>query len=226
MIRYFPDLVQGSDEWMEARCGLLTASEMKRIVTPTLKPARNDTSRAHAFEIAAQRITRHVEPTFIGDNMLRGMEDETYARDAYRKAFADTDEAGFITNDRFGFTLGYSPDGVVGDDGLIECKSRRQKFQIQTIVTREVPPEHTVQVQAALLVTERAWCDFISYSGGLPMVTIRVYPDAYAHAAIIEAAEAFEGYVAEIIEKYGHALAEPGARLVPTERVERTEMFV
>ncbi len=73
MITYYPDLIQGSDEWKSARCGLLTASEMKLIITPTtLKIASNDKERAHLYELLAQRITRYVEPSYISDDMLRG----------------------------------------------------------------------------------------------------------------------------------------------------------
>ena len=59
---YHDDLIQGSDEWLQIRCGLLTASEMKHILTPTLKVANNDKTRAHAYELAFQRITQYVEP--------------------------------------------------------------------------------------------------------------------------------------------------------------------
>ena len=225
MIRYHRDLVQGSDEWLAARCGLLTASEMKLIVTPTLKPASNDKERAHLYELLAQRITRHVEPSYISDDMLRGREDEIEARILYAERYAPVDEVGFITNDRFGFTLGYSPDGLVGDDGLIEVKSRRQKYQIETLINGEVPAEYAIQIQTALLVSERAWCDFISYSGGLPMVTIRVEPDAKMQAAILDAAAAFEQRLAEKLETYRTRLAST-ARLIPTERRVEQEMHV
>ena len=57
MIRYFPDLEQGSDAWLTARCGLLTASEMKLILTPALKIANNDKVRSHLYELLAQRVT-------------------------------------------------------------------------------------------------------------------------------------------------------------------------
>ena len=118
-ITQYPELEQGSDEWLAARLGVLTASCVKLILTPTLKTANNDKTRAHVFDIAAQRITQYLEPQFIGDDMLRGMEDETYARDKYAEKCAPVTECGFITSDKFGFTLGYSPDGLVGDDGLI-----------------------------------------------------------------------------------------------------------
>jgi len=227
-MRYFPDLIQGSEEWLAARQGLLTASEMKHILTPTLKPANNDKTRAHVYELLAQRITRYVEPTYIGDDMLRGQVDEVEARILYSQHIAPVQEMGFITNDRWGFTIGYSPDGLVGDDGLIECKSRRQKFQAQTIVENvtsgTIPSEYMLQCQTGLLVAERAWCDLISYCGGMPMAVIRVFPDAEIQGAIIEAAEAFEATIAEKLAQYGAAV-NSDARLIPTERKIEQEMF-
>jgi len=206
MITYHNDLIQGSDEWHAARCGLLTASEVKLILTPTLKIAANDKTRAHVWELLAQRLTRYVEPSYIGDAMLRGWRDEILARDLYSQHYAPVTEAGFITNDQWGFTLGYSPDGLVGDDGLIECKSRAQKFQIQTIAENEVPAEFMLQLQTGLLVTGRAWVDFISYSGGLPMFVKRVLPDLEIMAAIVDAAWAFEMTLAERANDYEDSL--------------------
>lgn len=217
------DLVQGSDEWLAARCGLLTASEMKLILTPTLKVAANDKERAHLYELLAQRITGHVEPSYISDDMLRGKEDEIEARARYAEIYAPVREVGFITNSRWGFTLGYSPDGLVGDDGAIEIKSRRQKYQVETILGGAVPAEYALQIQTGLLVSERRWCDFISYSGGLPMLTLRVYPDAKVQEAILAAAEAFEERLAEKRAAWGDVLTS-SARLIPTQRRVEMEM--
>ena len=224
MIHYHPDLIQGTEAWLAARCGILTASEMKLIITPTLKVANNDKERAHVWELAAQRITKYVEPTYIGDDMLRGMEDEIQARALYHETYAPVTEMGFITNNKWGFTIGASPDGLVGDDGLIECKSRRQKYQIETLASLAMPDDYWIQVQTLLLVSERSWCDFISYSGGLPMVTIRVFPDEKVQAAIVDAATAFEERVALRMAQYRDTLASD-ARLIPTERTERQEIF-
>jgi len=228
-IAYHNDLVQGSEEWHAARLGLLTASEMKLILTPTLKVANNDKTRAHVWEIAAQRLSRYVEPSYIGDDMLRGWEDEILARDLYSKTYAPVTECGFVTNDKWGFTLGYSPDGLVGTDGLLECKSRRQKFQIQTIVEHyrdgSAPDDFKLQVQTGLLVTERKWIDLVSYSGGLPMIPMRIEADAEIQEAILEASAAFEAKVAEVIADYGAAL-KAGLRLVPTERRVESEMYI
>lgn len=224
-IKYYADLIQGSDEWVSARCGLLTASEMKLIITPTLKIARNDKEWAHLDELLAQRITGYVEPHYIGDNMLRGYEDEVLARHIYSEKYAPVQEIGFITNSRFGFTIGYSPDGLVGDDGLIECKSRRQKFQVDTITNGKIPDEYVIQIQTGLMVSGREWLDFISYSGGLPMVTIRAYSDPVVQDAIFEAARSFEAKLAEKLAKYQRAL-KSNSRLIPTERRVEVEMFV
>ena len=226
-IIYHPEVTQGSDEWHQIRCGLITASEVKLLLTPTLKQANNDKSRAHIWELAAQRISNYVEPSYVGDEMLRGHEDEFYARQIYAEKFAPVEECGFVTNAGFGFTLGCSPDGLVGDDGLIECKSRRQKYQVQTIVEHwrdgTTPDDYTLQVQTAMLVTGRMWCDLISYSGGLPMIPMRIERDATICEAILAACEAAEARIAEVITDYHEAVAARG--LIPTERRIEQEMF-
>ena len=231
MITHHPELIQGSDEWIAARLGILTASEMKHIITPSLKPAKNDKGRAHLYELLAQRITGHVEPHYVGDDMLRGLNDERDARALYSTHYAPVQEVGFITNDRWGFTIGYSPDAMVGDDGLIECKSRRQKFQIETICQNlgldggsTIPAEFIIQIQTGLLVAERAWCDFVSYSGGLPMVVIRVFPDHAVQDAIIAASMEFEDRLAAKLAVYNNALAVN--RTITTERLIEKDMHL
>ncbi len=223
--RYHPDVIQGTDEWLQARCGLLTASEMGLILTPTLKIASNEKERAHLYELLAQRVTGYVEPRYINDDMLRGHEDEIEARRLYGQHVAKVTEAGFVTNDRWGFTIGYSPDGLVGDDGLIECKSRRQNFQVQTWIenaaTGTIPQDFAMQCQTGLLVTERKWLDFISYSGGLPMCVIRVHPDEQVQTAILEAAHAFETRLAEKLAVYRATTAAAAIQIQTERRIEQ-----
>lgn len=205
---------QGSERWLQARCGLLTASEMKLVLTEkTLKVCSNDKIKAHIYDLAAQRITKFVEPMFQSLDMIRGQNDEIEARALYAERFAPVREVGFITNDRWGFTLGYSPDGLVdgdnGDNGGIECKSRKQKYQVQTVVehllTGGIPGEFVMQHQTGMLVAELDWLDFISFSEKLPMSVIRVHPDHEIQAAIIEAAEITEAKIAEIIKTFQEA---------------------
>ena len=227
-ITIYAEMVQGSDEWAAVRCGLLTASEMHLIVTPTLKPASNDKERGHLYELLAQRITRYVEPRYVGDDMLRGQADEVDAIELYAKMYAPIERVGFVTNDKWGFTIGYSPDCFVSDDGQVECKSRNQKHQIRTICdyvsVDSIDPDFMIQVQTGLMVSGRKWCDLISYCGGLPMATVRVYPAEKIQAAILLAASAFETRLGIAQDKLNAVLASK-ARLIPTERKIIQEMF-
>lgn len=213
------DLIQGSDEWIAARCGLLTASEISRIITPAkLKYATNEVAKSHVYELLAQRVTGYVEPSYISDDMLRGKEDEVDAIRYYQENFAYVQTVGFITNDKWGFTLGYSPDALVGDDGVIEVKGRRQKYQAETICKGEMPSEYMIQVQSGLLISERKYCDFLSFCGGMHMAVIRVYADAEIQAAIVTAATTFHELLDTMLDTYKAKLVDPAVKLVPTER--------
>ena len=216
---------QGSERWLQARCGMISASEMKLIINAPPKEetrvkkngepykqrewvivADDDACRSHIYELAAQRLTKCVEPIFVTNDMLRGQIEEEEARAIYSERYAPVRQTGLITNSMWGFTLAYSPDGLVGDDGLIECKSRRQKYQVQTfiehVLTDTVPPEYLMQHQTGLLVAERQWIDFISFSKRLPMAVIRVHPDDQIQSAILEASEAAEAKIAKILETF------------------------
>jgi len=209
------DLIQGSDDWFHVRMGILTASEMKHIITPgKLQYASNDKERAHLYEITAQRISQYVEPAYISDDMMRGIDDECEVKNIYRKHFGEVEDVGFITNDKWGFVIGYSPDGLIGDDGLLEIKSRKQKFQIETILKDEMPVEYLIQVQTGLLVSERKWLEFVSYSGGLPLYKKRIYPDELVQNAILAAAGEFYMRVDANIEQYNTKAKD----LIKTER--------
>jgi hypothetical protein len=202
-LQIFTELEQGTDEWLAERCGIVTASVVGLLVTAkTLKPAENDTARSLTAALTAERITGHVEPMHVSSDMERGTLDEPYARDVYGEHYAPVTEVGFMVRDDWGFRLGYSPDGLVGDDGLIEIKSRNQKIQLATILADEVPAGNMAQCQAGLLVSGRDWLDYVSYSGGMPLYVKRVYPDIRWHHAIKEAVELFETNSADIITQY------------------------
>lgn len=221
-ITYHNEFEQGSGDWAARRCGMLTASEMDLIITPTLKVANNEKQRSHLYELLAQRFNNYVEPQYVSDAMLRGENEEIAARELYSEIYAKVQECAFVTNDRFGFTMGFSPDGLVGDDGLIEVKSRRQKFQAQTIIEGVLPPEFSLQIQTGLLVSERKWCDFISYSGGMPMFILRIEPDPTIQNAIVEAAEAFEKQLQEKLAIYQRQ----SGIYYPTERKDYEEIIL
>lgn len=212
----FPDVIQGSDEWHDQRRGIVTASVVRELVTPkTKKITANDKSRSIVAQLVAERITGYTDPTYIGVDMLRGIEDELRARDLYAEVYErPVHQIGFLLRKEDTWQLGYSPDGLVGDDGLIEVKSRRSKLHLATILADEVPADYMPQCQAGLLVSGREWLDFISYSGGMPMWHKRVLPDPAWQEAIIAAAEQFETTAAEMVADY----ATKTAGLPATER--------
>lgn len=207
-LHVYTDLIQGTDEWLEARRGIVTASVVGQLVTPkTIKPAANDHSRALVAQLVAERITGWSEDPYVSRDMLRGSLDEPVARALYAEHYAPVAEVGFMVRDDWGFKIGYSPDGLVGDDGLIEIKSRRPRQHLSTILAGEVPAENMAQIQCGLLVSGRQWCDYVSYCGGMPMWVKRVEPDPRWHEAILAAVAQFEEAAAEMIAAYEAAVA-------------------
>jgi hypothetical protein len=216
------DLIQGTDEWHDQRRGIVTASVVGKLITPTVRVASNDYSRALTAQLVAERITGYTDPVYVSDDMLRGHEDEPRARDLYSEHYAPARESGFMIRDDWGFRIGYSPDGLVGDDGLIEVKSRRQKKHLQTILADEVPAENMAQLQCGLLVSGREWIDYISYCGGMPLYVKRVEPSERWFEAIVAAVSTFEDTAAEWVAAYQSATE----GLAATERAVEMEMFL
>lgn len=197
------DVEQGTEEWDDLRRGIVTASAVGKLVTPkTIQPASNDTSRDLTKSLAAERFTGYTEPTYVSDDMWRGREDEPIARALYAEHYAPVTQTGFMIRDDWGFPIGYSPDGLVGDDGLIEIKSRRQKNHFKTVLDGHPPIDDMAQLQCGLLVSGREWIDYISYSGGMAMWVKRVFPQQKWFDAIVAAVQAFEQNVPEMIRIY------------------------
>jgi hypothetical protein len=216
-LHVYAELEQGTDEWLAARCGIVTASVVGQLITTkTLKPAANETSRGLANTLLAERITGHVEPTHPTRDMERGTLDEPYAREIYSEHYEPATEVGFMVRDDWGHRIGYSPDGLVNDDGLIEIKSRKQKVQLATILADEVPAENMAQIQCGLLVSGRNWLDYVSYCGGMPLYVKRVLPDPKWFEAITEVVALFEGTASQVLDTYTAAVANWPA----TERIE------
>lgn len=212
------NLEQGSPEWHDARRGIVTASVVGKLLTPTLKVADNDTSRALTATLVAERVSGFTEDTPMTSDMWRGVEAEPYARDLYAKHRNVTvDQVGFMVLDNGGWQLGYSPDGLVGPHGLIEIKAPRAKTHVLTILRDEVPAHYMAQCQAGLFVSGRKWVDFISYCGGLPLFIKRVYAeDEKWSDAITDACITFERNAAEMTANYEAAVA----GLPATERID------
>ena len=201
-LRLLPDVAQRSDEWYAQRRGIVTASAVGKLLTPTLKVADNDTSRGLTLTLAAERISGETEDGPLTSDMIRGIEMEPFARGKYAEVRTDVAEIGFMKRAEKDWTLGYSPDGLVGDNGLIEIKCPRAKQHVATILADAVPAQYMPQLQAALLVSGRKWIDYVSFVGGLPLFVKRVEPDPAWFAAITAACVAFETNVAAIVADY------------------------
>jgi len=204
-IKYHYNIEQGTDAWHELRRGIVTASVVSKLITPTGKIANNETVRQMAYRVAGERITGRNTPSAKHENFDRGHIEEAFARDLYAQHYAPVTQCGFIETDRLGFRMGYSPDGLVGEDGLIEIKSRLAKFQVETFLTGGVPSEYILQCHFALIVSGREWLDFVSYSNGMALYRSRVTLDGVDTEVILEAVSLFEARVMGIIGDYTEA---------------------
>lgn len=211
------EFVQGSEAWLEARRGMMTASTVGQLITAkTARPANNDTSRALTMSLIAERLAGFCDDIYVSRDMERGTLDEPYARDIYAANYAPVDTCGFMVEDKWGFQIGYSPDGLVGDTGLIEIKSRKPKVQLQTILNDQVPPANMAQLQCGLLVSGREWIDYVSYCSGMPLYVKRVLPDEQWQTTIVAVTAAFEDTARVLTAAYETATK----NMPPTERID------
>lgn len=205
-LQVFETLIQGSDEWLEARAGVLTASVMHQLLTPTLKVAENDTSRGLTATLVSERVTGRPSDSASTWDMRRGTLSEPYARDIYAAEYGPVDEVGFLVRDFGKCQIGYSPDGLP-HDGLLEIKSPQAKAHINTLITDRVPSKYFAQLHTGMLVADRPWIDFVSYHPGLPLYVSRVNRDPVWDEAILTAAIAFETNATALDAAYHRAAA-------------------
>jgi len=197
-IKYHYDIEQGTEEWRKLRLGKITASTAKELLTPTFKIANNDKTRSIVYQLASERLTGRLEPNFSSYHTDRGHIEEVFARELYEEKYEPVEECGFLENG----SIGYSPDGLVGDNGLIEIKSRVPKYQVKTIINGEVPPEYMIQCQVALLISEREWIDFLQYGNGMHMFKKRVFINEKITNNITEAIKETEEKINQMVEEY------------------------
>ena len=188
----FERMEQSSPAWLEARRGIVTASTVGKLLTSTGKPASNETARTLTDTLITERITGRVEPVFPTRDMERGTILEPFARNLYAEHYAPVTEIGFARLDQEFYTLGASPDGLVGSDGGIEIKCPRPRTHLATLRTEKVPAQYMAQIQACMHVLDRDWWDFISYAPGLPLFVKRVDRDEAWCEAIRKACENFQ----------------------------------
>lgn len=168
------DCEQGTPEWHAARCGVVTASLFGTVMAKgKTAGAPSETRKKLMYALAAETITGEHVPTWDGNKHTeRGHVMEPQVRDLYMATSAfDCKQVGFIRRGR----IGCSPDTLVGDEGLLEIKTKLPHLQIEAVIAGVLPSEHVAQVQGQLYVTGRQWCDFRSYWPGLPELRVRVY---------------------------------------------------
>lgn len=170
---------------------------------PVYSPATGDTAAALVATLAAERITGTTEDSYMNRDMERGWMEEPRARERYAETRGvEVREIGLYVRTEDDWTLGYSPDGLIGDDGLLEIKAPRAKGHVLTVVNGEVPAHNMAQIQAGFLVTGRKWLDFIPWRGGQPMWVKRVYPDPAWQSAIVAACQKFETAIQQMVTDY------------------------
>lgn len=195
---YF-DIEQGSPDWHRLRAGVPTASCFDQILAKGKGGAESLTRSRYLRTLAAERITGEPGEQFETDAMKRGKAMEAQARDFYALMHSDIEPEliGFVKNG----VAGCSPDALLGNNGIIEIKTKRGDILVEVLLKNQMPQEHVAQVQGSLWVTEREFCDFVAYWPGLPLFVKRCYRDEAYIAALAKEVERFDAEVAEIVEK-------------------------
>ncbi len=156
---------QRSEEWFQARLGKVTASRVADVLAK-IKSGESASRRNYKIQLVSERLTGEKQETYINQAMQDGIDREFYARERYVQQHGEVEEVGFIQHPTL--EAGASPDGLVGDDGLIEIKCPLGTTHTETLMTQEVPSKYMPQIQFQLLVTGRKWCDFVSFNPMFP----------------------------------------------------------
>lgn len=199
---------QNSVEWIEARLGIPTASQFSAIVARGKGGAPSKTRLTYLRKLAGERITGEPAESFRNAHMDRGHALEAEARALYEFTNGVTvRQVGFIRN----HGAGASPDGLVGDDGLLEIKTALPHILIGYIEAGKFPAEHVAQAQAQIWIAEKQWCDLLVYWPLILPFEVRAErDDAYIEGTLIPGVQRFiadlDGTVARLTEKPAHAL--------------------
>lgn len=160
-------ITQGSPEWHAIRCGKVTASRIADL-TATTKSGWGASRANYMAELIAERLTGASADKFTNAAMEWGTNTEAEARAAYEfHTGADVALIGFAPHPSIAMS-GASPDGLVGDAGLVEIKCPNTATHIETLLGQTVPAKYVKQMQWQMACTRRSWCDFVSYDPRLP----------------------------------------------------------
>lgn len=191
---------QGTKEWLAERCGYVTASRIADVMA-TVKSGEAAARANYRAELVAQRLTGVAEEGYTNGAMQWGTETEPLARTAY-ELLTDcmVDQVGFIRHPSIEGT-GASPDGLIGDTGLIEIKCPNTATHIDYLLKSIVPPKYQPQMLWQMECTGREWCDFVSFDPRMPkklqLFRVRYMRD---EDKLSEIRKAVSGFLAEIAE--------------------------
>jgi hypothetical protein len=195
---------QGSPEWFAARAGIPTASEFATVLAKGKGGGESVTRRKYMLSLLGERMTGEVVESYTNAHMERGKVMEQEARDLYLfRTGAQSRLAGTFVNDEIG--AGASPDSVIGEDGLLEVKTKLPHLQLELLLAGGLPAEHKAQVQGQLLVTGRKWVDFVSYWPKLPIHIVRVERDEEYIATLRAGIKAFNDEMAALVKHFAEA---------------------
>lgn len=194
---------QGSDEWLRARMGIPTASCFATVMAKGQGKVRGKYMRQLAGEI----ITGEPMESYSNHHMERGKAMEAEARDLY--AFmrdCEPELVGFIVNG----PKGCSPDSLIGDNGMVEIKTKLPDLLIECFERGQAcPPEHMAQCQGNLWVAEREWIDFVAYWPKMPLFVVRVNRDEEYIANLAGEVDRFNDELAMLVDRIRKLGGEP-----------------
>lgn len=154
---------QGTVGWLKERCGCLTASRMAEAMDFLKGGKESDKRRKLKIELIAERMTDLMVSRYVNDAMQWGLDTEPAARDRYEEITGTlVQRCGFALHGDIAF-FGASPDGLIGDDGLIEIKCPTTTTYAEWVVAGAVPEQHQPQMLAQLAVTRRRYVDFFAF---------------------------------------------------------------
>ena len=161
------EIIQGSEAWKMLRLGRVTASRVADVVAKT-KSGYSASRANYMAQLIAERLTGTVAEAYTNAAMIHGTETEPEARAAYcfYQGVA-VEEIAFVPHPKID-QAGASPDGLVGDDGLVEIKCPNTATHLETLLGQAVPSKYETQMQFQMACTGRKWCDFVSYDPRMP----------------------------------------------------------
>lgn len=194
------------DAWRMARLGKITGSRFS-LVKRTTKGEWGETAQSYLFELVSEWLTGQPADSFSTKATDWGIEHEPEALELYAKLTGVELQPGRFFQAQ-GLTLvGSTPDGLIGEDGIVEAKCPwTPKNHLRTVVRKEVPDEYRDQVTGHLLVTGRKWCDFISYDPRIPndklkMAIVRVERNEQEIQNLFSRLQQFERELIDLLQK-------------------------